>query len=138
MVVTSLGRAARRGFTLVELVIVVLVIGIIAAIAAPKMMSTANDARANGTKQSLRGLRQAIELHRSEVGTLPTVANLKTAVAKYLQGPFPGVQIGSKQNDQIATGTGDPMAAPTAGSEGWIYNASTGELRINEATYFAW
>ena len=40
-------KKRRGGFTLIELVVVVLVLGIIASVAAPKMFDTANDAREN-------------------------------------------------------------------------------------------
>ena len=66
-----LARLRRKAFTLVELVIVVLVLGIIAAIAAPKMFDTANDARQNATRQSLAVIRDAIQLYRAANGALP-------------------------------------------------------------------
>jgi type II secretion system protein G len=71
----------RGGFTLIELVVVVLVLGIIASVAAPKMFDTANDARENSTIQSLAVVRDAIELHRAQNGAYPgdlgTEADLK-------------------------------------------------------------
>jgi general secretion pathway protein G len=137
MVVTALKKAARRGFTLVELVIVVLVIGIIAAIAAPKMFDTANNARTNGTQQSLKTLRNAIELHRAQNGAYPAAGALPTALAPFLSGPFPAVQVGANQNANVATASTAPITTP-AGTEGWIYHAGSGEIRVNNATGIAW
>jgi general secretion pathway protein G len=140
MVVTTMKKAARRGFTLVELVIVVLVIGIIAAIAAPKMFDTAGDARRNATQQSLRTLRSAIELYRAQNGTYPPAASLTTALRANLQGNFPSPQIGSRQTATVAEATGgSPISGPSAsGDDGWIYNATTGEIRVNDAAGFTW
>jgi general secretion pathway protein G len=137
MVALALRKAARRGFTLVELVIVVLVIGIIAAIAAPKMFDTANNARTNGTQQSLKTIRQAIELHRAQTGAYPAAGSLPTALAPYLSGPFPAVQVGGNLNANVATSTANPITTP-AGTEGWIYNATTGEIKVNNATGINW
>lgn len=137
MVVKKSNRAARRGFTLVELVIVVLVIGIIAAIAAPKMFDTAGSARTNSTQQSLRTLRQAIELYRANVGSYPAAASITTDLRPYLQGPFPGIQVGSNQNANVASSSANPITT-AAGTEGWIYNATTGEIRVNNATGIGW
>ncbi|MGN6136167.1 MAG: prepilin-type N-terminal cleavage/methylation domain-containing protein, partial [Aureliella sp.] len=58
----------RKAFSLVELVVVVLILGIIAAVAAPRMFDTAGDARKNSTKSSLAVLRDAIELYKAQTG----------------------------------------------------------------------
>lgn len=137
MVVTGAMRTARRGFTLVELVIVVLVIGIIAAIAAPKMFDTAGSARTNSTKQSLGTLRQAIELYRANTGAYPASASIATDLRTYLQGPFPSPQVGSNQNATVKASTDNPITT-ASGTEGWVYNPTTGELRVNDASGIAW
>lgn len=134
---TSKRSSQRQAFTLVELVIVVLVLGIIAAAAAPKLFDTANDARDNSTRHSLVVVRNALELYRATNADYPDGADIDTELAPFLQGPFPGVQGGSNQNANVAASTDDPIAA-AAGAQGWIYNEATGEFRVNDATMFAW
>jgi general secretion pathway protein G len=128
----------RKAFTLVELVVVVLIIGIIAAVAAPRMFDTAKDARESSTRQSLIVLRDAIELYNSRNSAYPTVAALKTALATYLNGPFPAVQIGNNRNADVVASTQDPIATPEAGTAGWVYNPTTGSISVNEGTYIDW
>jgi general secretion pathway protein G len=130
--------SSRRGFTLIELVIVVLVLGIIAAAAAPKLFDTANDARDSSTRHSLTVLRNALEMHRSQLGSYPTAATITTALLPYLQGPFPDAQVGANQNATVGASTQQPITTPATGTNGWVYNQTTGEIRINDATYIAW
>ncbi len=73
-------KRKRRAFSLVELVVVVLILGIIAAVAAPKMFDVASDARQNSTKTSLFVLRDAIELYKAQNGNYPPAASLATAL----------------------------------------------------------
>ncbi len=134
---TSIRSTQRKAFTLVELVIVVLVLGIIAAAAAPKLFDTANDARDNSTRHSLVVLRNALELYRATNAAYPDGADIDTELIPFLQGPFPVVQGGSNQNANVAASTDDPISAP-AGTQGWIYNETTGEIRVNDAAMFAW
>ena len=51
---------------MIELVVVVLVMGILAAVAAPKMFDTATNAKVNATRQSLVVVRDAIELYKAQ------------------------------------------------------------------------
>ncbi|MGN6543517.1 MAG: prepilin-type N-terminal cleavage/methylation domain-containing protein [Aureliella sp.] len=128
----------RGAFSLVELVVVVLILGIIAAVAAPRMFDTAGTARENSTRTSLVILRDAIELYKARNGSYPAAATLPTQLKQFLKGPFPAVQMGANQNANIVVTTQDPVAAPEAGGAGWVYNESTGEILINDAAYLTW
>ncbi len=129
-------QTKRRGFTLIELVVVVLILGIIAAIAGPKIFDTASDARDSSTKQSLAVVRDAIELYRSQAGSYPTGAALATNLKPYLRGPFPTCQVGNT-NANVFVSTVDPIVVGGSG-EGWAYNQTTGEFVVNHASGIAW
>ena len=130
----------RRGFTLVELVIVILLLGIIAAIAAPKMFDTATDARTNSTRQSLAVLRTAIELYRAQNGVLPgdagTEADFKTDMQTVLNGAFPRAEVGNSGVTVRVQTTGSAITA--SGTEAWAYDSTTGEIVVNHASYISW
>ncbi len=64
--------ACRTGFTLVEIVIVVLVLGIIAAIAAPRVLGTSRAAKIAKIKTSAELMMTAAERLRAETGQSPT------------------------------------------------------------------
>lgn len=128
--------ARRSGFTLVELVVVILILGIIAAVAAPKMFDTAGDARNNSTRHSLAVVRDAIELHRAQNGSYPLAASLATDLKPFLKGPFPTSQVGNI-NANVFASAADPIVVGGAG-EGWAYNETTGEFVINHADGIAW
>ena len=72
----------RSGFTLVELVVVVLILGVIAAIAIPKLSQSVTSAGDNSAKTSLSTLRDTIDLYQSQHGgTLPGAAGDGTNAA---------------------------------------------------------
>jgi len=57
----SPGRlGGRGGFTLIEIVIIIVTLGILAAVAVPKFADMANSAKVNATKQELMSLKKAI------------------------------------------------------------------------------
>jgi prepilin-type N-terminal cleavage/methylation domain-containing protein len=127
----------RNGFTLVELVVVILILGILAGVAAPKMLNTSSKATDNGLKQTLAIVRDAIELHMAQLGTLPpctspTGVDFKLAVQKYIRGPFPKSPLAAAAvADQVKPITG--ATTPDAGT-GWMYNTGTGEFILNNST----
>lgn len=130
----------RRGFSLVELVIVILILGILAAVAAPRMFDTATSARENGTRRSLSVVRNAVELYRAQNGSLPPAADqtaFKTNLAPFLQGPFPRAEVGNTPSDTVRIVTGN-AALTASGTESWAYNSTTGQFVVNHASFIAW
>ncbi|MCA9782314.1 MAG: prepilin-type N-terminal cleavage/methylation domain-containing protein [Calditrichaeota bacterium] len=61
-----------RGFTLVEVLIVVILVAILAAIAVPKYMQMVKGARASDAKVQINAIMNAAEIYEQEVGTWPS------------------------------------------------------------------
>ncbi|MDB4671595.1 prepilin-type N-terminal cleavage/methylation domain-containing protein [Pirellulaceae bacterium] len=124
----------KKGFTLVELVVVILILGILAAIAVPKLFSTSGMATDNGLRTSLTTIRNAIELYNAETGALPgSTDDLPGDLIDYVRGSFPKCDVGNavtadgvKYTDAAGSITGEATPAM-----GWHYNKTTGEFIIN-------
>ncbi|HLF56251.1 MAG TPA: type II secretion system protein [Thermoanaerobaculia bacterium] len=76
-------RRGERGFTLLELIIVVTMIGILASIAMPALMQMPRRAKESVLKTNLRAIREALEQHFGDQGRYP--ASLDELVPKYLK-----------------------------------------------------
>src|SRR5215211_4939264 len=68
-------RNRQSGFTLIEVLIVVVIMAVLAATIIPQFSSSANDAKESSAKFNLHSLRSQIELYKiHHNGTLPTAA----------------------------------------------------------------
>lgn len=65
-------RVSNKGFTLIELMLVVIIIGVIAAIAVPRLTGNTQKAKVTATKQSISSLSMALDNFELGVGRFPT------------------------------------------------------------------
>jgi len=66
----------RKGFTLVELLIVVLILAALAAIAVPRMVASAETAKRGACNTNVDVINSQIELYRATTGNAPVLADL--------------------------------------------------------------
>ncbi len=78
-----------RGFTLIELMVVVVILGVLAALIVPQVMDRPDQARATRAKQDIRAIQAALDLYKLDNFTYPTTDQaLSSLVPKYIK-PVP-------------------------------------------------
>jgi general secretion pathway protein G len=65
-------RIASRGFTLIEIMVVVVIIGLLAAFIVPQVMGRVEDARITKVQGDIRALESALAMYRLDTARYPT------------------------------------------------------------------
>ncbi len=86
---------SKKGFTLVELMIVVLILGALAAIAIPRIMGGAQTARISACSTNIDMLNSQIELYNANEGAWPAALADVTGDPNYFPDGAPACPIGT-------------------------------------------
>jgi len=126
----------RKGFTLIELIAVIVVLAILAGVALPKYFDYAAQAKESACKGALGGVRAGVAnfyANAAITGTAayPTLAQLETQ-GTVMQELIPQNPYNDSNDVQAATYDADDP--PVSGTVGWNYDASVGKFWANSDT----
>jgi len=148
-------RSVSKGFTLVEILIVVIILGILAAIVIPQFTQASTEARVSNLRTNLQTIRSQLLLYRmqhdNEAYPGPAEADFVAKMTTYTDfageaadapdtthtlGPYlqsiPKNPMSGSSDVRVETGT---FTAPAVGSDaGWWFNSTTGEFKADLAT----
>ncbi len=86
----SAHRRGRRGFTLIELMVVLVIIGVLAALIVPNVLERADEARVTAARTDVNRLMQALKLYKLDNQRYPTSEQgLQALLARPAQSPVP-------------------------------------------------
>ncbi len=133
----------KRGFTLVELLIVVIILGILASVVIPQFSTASSDANSSAVMADLQTFRSQLQLYAAQHGgayptstaqltgyTDATGATNATFTTTFMYGPYL-LAIPSNPYTGVNTVTivTTAWAAPIVMTHGWWYNSDTGQFQ---------
>ena len=131
----KLKELSKNGFTLIELMIVVAIIGILAAIAIPKFAELIRKSNEGASKGNLGALRSAMSIYYGDMeGAYPATMTALTIGGKYMT-VLPNAKAPNYHADGSAEVLLSASASPTDAG-GWYYNdqatnANVGNVLVN-------
>ena len=83
-------RRGIAGFTLIEIMVVVFILGLLVTLVAPRIVGRTDEARRTKAAADIKGIEEALHLYKLDNGFYPTTdQGLQALVAKPTAGPVP-------------------------------------------------
>ena len=142
-----------NGFTLVEVLIVVVIMAVLAATIIPQFSDSSKDAKVSSAKFNLHTLRSQIQLYKSQhdgkvpgddlaelLVTTNTAGTTDSSDGPLVYGPYiqkiPANPFTASSS--VAEITNDPaVSSDVTTTDGWLYNKTVGQVWINHADYLS-
>jgi MSHA pilin protein MshA len=127
----------QKGFTLIEVVIIIVILGILAAVAIPKYQDLSSEAKEAAARSSLGAMRSAITIYyatqavRTGTASWPVYDSLKTVGVVMEQSIPSNPFVATLQDSIYPVGAAVAKGTVQAGGAGWVYKATTGEIWLN-------
>jgi len=144
-----MAQSSDSGFTLLELLVIIIILGVLSAVIIPQFGNVSLEARESALLTELATIRHAIKLYEIEHGKFPGVIKSESNWDYFIHqltsktdkegnpgnefGPYIRDRIPANPLNSLNSGIIGPIPDRADDKSGWFYDSTTGEIRANSS-----